>query len=160
MSSAVQDELAPQVRRGPTRPDLLREELLGDILAATARHRPEHPALIWGDRVIIYSELLAAGHLVAHALRRRGATTQRIIGLLLPRGADLLIVQAGISQSGAAWLPFDADTPPERVRTCLQSSNACGLVTCADWLPRFAGLSVPVWPAEELLADPGPDGAP
>jgi non-ribosomal peptide synthetase-like protein len=146
--------------RGPSRPDLLREEYLPDILTATAARRPEHPALIWGDRVITYSELSAASHLVAHALSRRGATAQRIIGLLLPRGADLLIAQAGISKSGAAWLPFDADTPPERVRTCLQSSNACGLVTCADWLPRFAGLSVPVWSAEELLADPGPDGAP
>ncbi len=146
----------PYVLRGPARPDLLRHECLADLLTASARRRPQHPALIWGERIVSYGELDASSAALAGALRQRGAGAGRIIGLFLPRGADLLIAQAGITKSGAAWLPFDAETPWERIRTCLQSANAIGLVTCREWLPRLAEIKLPVWPVEDLLADEKP----
>ena len=89
--------------------------------------------------------------MLTYELRRRGASAHRIIGLFLPRGADLLIAQAGISKSGSAWLPFDADMPRERVEACLVSADAWGLVTCRAWLPRLRDLAVPVWAVEDLL---------
>lgn len=148
--------------RGSSRPDLLREQCLPDILLATAKRRPEHPALVWGERVVAYRELNAKADAVANALKRRAAGAGRIAGLFMPRGADLLIAQAGISKSGAAWLPFDANTPHERVEVCLRSAGACGLVTCREWAPLLAKLSVPVWAAEDLLddgeSDPPPNG--
>src|SRR5208282_2031072 len=125
------------VLRGPARPDLLREESLADILAATARRRPHHPALIWGPRQVTYKELETAREKLAGALAQRGAAPGRILGLFLPRGADLLIAQAGITKSGAAWLPFDADTPLARVKICLESAQAAGLVTCREWRARL-----------------------
>ena len=142
----------PLALRGPHRPDLLREECLADILAATARRRPDHPALIWGSRTITYRELATDSAAVAAGLATRGLGPGRIAGLFLPRGAELLTAQAGITQSGAAWLPFDADTPLERVKTCLESAGAAGLVTTRDWLPRLTGLPVPVWAVEDLRA--------
>src|ERR1039457_789736 len=48
--------LRPAVLRGPARPDLLRDETLSEILAATARRSPQQPALIWGERVVSRSE--------------------------------------------------------------------------------------------------------
>ena len=142
------------VLRGPHHPDLLRNECLADILTATARRRPRHPALVWGARAVTYGELAADSAAIAAGLAARGLAPGRIAGLFLPRGADLLIAQAGITQSGAAWLPFDADTPLERVKTCLESAGAAGLVTTRDWLPRLAGLSLPVWAVEDLRAVP------
>jgi len=147
------DLCAPALLRGPQRPDLLREEILPDLLAAAARRHPEHPALVWGERMVNYGELNSAGAAVAGSLSRRGAAPGKILGLFLPRGADLLIAQAGITQSGAAWLPFDAETPLERVQACLQSAGAAGLVTCRAWLPRLQNISVPVWALEDLLAE-------
>ena len=140
----------PAVLRGPNRPDLLREESLADILTATARRLPQQPALIWGERVVSYGELDAASGIIGGALAQRGAAPGLIVGLFLPRGADLLIAQAGITKSGAAWLPFDADTPLERIKTCLQYADAVGLVTCREWLPRLQNFPVPVWPVEDL----------
>lgn len=142
----------PAVLRGAPRPDLLRQECLAEILAATAARRPEHPALIWQDSVVTYGELHTASNTIAGALIGKGATPGQVVGLFLPRGADLLIAQAGITRSGAAWLPFDAETPLERVRTCLHSAQAMGLVTCRAWLPRLAELNVPVWALEDLVA--------
>ena len=148
---------APCALRGPHRPDLLREECLADILAATARRRPEHPALIWGSRTITYRELAADSAAVGAGLAAHGLGPGRVAGLFLPRGVELLTAQAGITQSGVAWLPFDADTPLERVKTCLESAGAAGLVTMRDWLPRLTGLPVPVWAVEDLrTASPKP----
>ncbi len=146
------ESLRPAVLRGPDRPDLLREESLADILAATARKSPNHPALIWGERVVSYGELDAASNVIGGALAQFGAEPGRVVGLLLPRGADLLIAQAGITKSGAAWLPFDAEAPLERVAICLQSAKAIGIVTCREWLPRLKNLSIPVWEVEDLLS--------
>jgi non-ribosomal peptide synthetase-like protein len=150
--------LRPAVLRGPSRPDLLREETLGDILDATARRQPQQTALIWGDRAITYAELDAASTFIGGALVRRGAAPGLVLGLFLPRGADLLIAQAGITKSGAAWLPFDAEAPLERIALCLGAAKAVGLVTCRECLPRLKDLPVPVWAVEDLIEDPEDDG--
>jgi non-ribosomal peptide synthetase-like protein len=147
------------ILRGSHRPDLLRAECLPDLLAATARRQPEHPALIWDGRTVSYAELVATGETIAQALFRRQVAVGRIAGLWLPRGADLLMAQAGICLSGAAWLPFDAETPVDRIQTCLHAARAAGLVTCRAWLPRLAGLDVPVWAIEDLLEEPGEPAA-
>src|SRR5262245_51081998 len=141
------------ISRGPARPDLLREESLPEILRTTARRTPEHPAILWGDRVVSYAELDAASDAVARGLTARGAAPGQVVGLFLPRGADLLIAQAGISKSGAAWLPFDAEVPRERVEMCLEAAGARALVTCREWLPRLQNLPWPVWAIEDLADD-------
>ena len=140
------------ILRGPSRPDLLRDECLADILTATARNRPQHPALIWGKRIVTYGELTSAGNVIGGALAQRGAAAGQVVGLWMPRGADLLIAQAGIAMNGSAWLPFDAETPLKRIQACLESAKACGLVTCRQWLPGPKDLPTPSWSVEDLLA--------
>jgi non-ribosomal peptide synthetase-like protein len=137
--------------RGPARPDLLREERLGDILRATARRCPDHPALIWGDRIVTYAELDALSDAGAAELIARGAQGGAVVGLHLPRGADLLIAQAGIAKSGAAWLPLDATTPCQRVELCLRAAGAIGMVASRDSTANLAGSPVPVFAVEDLL---------
>jgi non-ribosomal peptide synthetase-like protein len=136
--------------RGPSRPDLLREECLGDILRATARRRPDHPALIWGDRVVTYRELDARSDAMAQELVARGAKAGAVIGLFMPRGADLLIAQAGIAKSGAAWLPLDAMTPIQRVEVCLRAAGAWGCITTS--VQNLAGVATCCWTFDEILA--------
>ena len=131
----------------------MRDETLAEILAATARRSPQSPALIWGECVVSYGELDATSDVIGAALAQRGAAPGLVVGLFLPRGADLLIAQAGITKSGAAWLPFDADTPTERIKTCLKDAGAIGLVTCREWLPRLQNFPVPVWAVEDLLRE-------
>lgn len=147
---------ALSVLRGLIRPDLLRNECLADILNATTLRTPGKPAIIWGERVVTYAELGALSDGVSGALVDRGAAAGRVIGLFMPRGADLLVAQAGITKSGAAWLPFDAETPVERIKICLQLADALGIVTSREWLPKLAELPVPAWSMEELLTNTAP----
>lgn len=150
------------ILRGPLRPDLLRAETLPDLLRATAGRLPGKTALIWRDRFISYGELLSSAEQVAAGLSRRQVRPGQVVGLWLPRGADLLIAQAGIALHGAAWLPFDADTPPERIANCLASAGAAGLVTRRADLKTLHGAGLRAWAYEDLLlaADQGPTGCP
>ena len=61
------------------------------------------------------------------------------MGLWLPRGLDLLVMQLAITKAGAAWLPFDADVPTDRIGVCLEDASAAGLVVHSDWASQLVG---------------------
>jgi non-ribosomal peptide synthetase-like protein len=139
------------ILRGEHRVEFLREEILPDILRHTADLFPEKTAFSAGLRHVNYAELWQSATAVGGALSALGAGPGATVGLLLPRGADLLIAQAGIAVSGAAWLPFDAEVPIERAAVCLEAAKSCGVVTVRAWRQKFASLPVPVWCVEDLL---------
>lgn len=140
------------ILRGPSRPDLLRTETLADLLRATATRLPGKTALIWQERYVSYGELLRLGLQVAGGLHAHGLRPGQVVGLWLPRGADLLIAQAGVALHGAAWLPFDAETPLERIATCLGAAQARGILTNRELAPRIRALGWVAWAYEDLLA--------
>ncbi len=140
------------VLRGPHRPDFLNNETLPDLLEATAARVPDKTALIFADRSLSYAELNAAADRVASSLLAQGVSSGQIVGLWLPRGIDLLLAQAGIGKAGAAWLPFDADTPMARIDVCLDDAQSPGLLTCRALLPLLQGFARPLWVLEDLLS--------
>lgn len=146
------------ILRGLPRPDLLLPETLADLLRTTAKRIPGKTALIWQDRFVSYGELLRLGESVASGLHARGLRPGQVAGLWLPRGADLLIAQAGVALRGAAWLPFDAETPLDRIATCLAAAQAAGIVTTRAFLPRFHELGLVAWAYEDLVATPPTTG--
>jgi len=114
---------------GPARPDLLAEETLADLFAATARRHPDAIALIHAERSLTYGELDRRAEDVASHLRLRGAGPGKIVGLWMPRGIDQLVAQLAIAKAGAAWLPMDGEVPADRVQVCLDDAQAVGLVS-------------------------------
>ncbi len=134
--------------QGPHLPELIRTEVLADLLEATAARLPDQVALMFGDQQLTYRALNARADQVASGLIDAGVRPGHIVGLWLPRGIDLLVMQAGIAKAGAAWLPFDADTPADRIAVCLDDAQAIGLVTCAAFASRVADRQV--WTAEAL----------
>jgi non-ribosomal peptide synthetase-like protein len=144
----------PEVLYGPDRPDLLRDEILADLLEASARRAPDQVALISGERQLSYRELDRQATLACARLIAGGVRPGQILGLWLPRGIELLVMQAAIAKAGAAWLPVDEDTPVERLQVCLEDAQAAGVVSCTAFAPRLAGLAQPVFTAERLLAAP------
>ena len=117
----------PPILHGPAEPDLLRNEILADIFEATATRTPSTLALIFGERQVTYGELNTLADAAAHRLIEAGVRPGDMAGLWLPRGIELLL-QLAIAKTGAAWLPFDADTPPERIAICLEDASAVALL--------------------------------
>lgn len=147
------------VLRGPERPDLLRHEVLADIFEATACAHPGQIALIEGQgeqvRQRSYAELEADASRAAHRLIEAGIRPGDMVGLWLPRGIALLTLQLAIAKAGAAWLPFDADTPAERIAVCLEDASARVLLVSglqAQAMQGRGGISARILTDAELLA--------
>ena len=150
------DSVTAGVVFGPPQLQFIRDETLADILEATAARLPHKVALMFGERSLTYQQLEQQAAQAASSLIAAGVRPGQIVGLWLQRGTDLLVMQAGIAKAGAAWLPFDADTPVERISACLADADTAGIVTCAEWAPRLADTHPPVWTAENLRIPSGP----
>jgi non-ribosomal peptide synthetase-like protein len=118
-----------RVLRGADRPDLIRNELLCEIFAASVRARPQATALITAGGRLTYAELDQRAEALARGLIRQGIGPGRVVGLWLPRGCELLIGQLAIAKTGAAWLPFDAAAPIDRIAICLEDAKASALLS-------------------------------
>jgi len=141
-----------EVLYGPIQPELLRNEVLADLLEATVRRDPHQVALIDGERQLSYGELDRQANVVASRLIEAGVGPGQIVGLWMPRGLELLVMQAGIAKTGAAWLPLDQDTPLERLQICMEDAQAVGVLSSASNAPALQAVGLTAWAAEVLLA--------
>ena len=151
MPSAYSFDTNVSILIGPVQSELIRNETLADIFEATANVLPQQTALIFGTRKLSYSELNELSDSAASRLIEDGVRPGQIVGLWLPRGIELLVMQLAIAKSGAAWLPFDADTPADRIIICLNDANAAGLVTCEALMQALHHPLPKYWRAEALL---------
>lgn len=114
---------------GPNLRELLRDECLADIFRTTVRRQPMSIALEDAHGALTYQDLLTRAEGVAAGLRAAGVGPGHCVGLWLSRGRNLLIGQVGIVLSGAAWLPFDAAVPPDRLATCMRDAHGTIVLT-------------------------------
>lgn len=148
------------VLRGRKDPSLQRDELLPDVVSDSARMRPDHAAIIFGDSRCSYAELEARADRIARALRARGAGPGRFVGLWMTRSLDLHVALLGILKCGAAYIPFDAEAPPERIGECLADCASDLVVTDAVTAARLDAALAGKAVAFTALAGDGDGGAP
>ena len=119
--------------QGAERPDFLCDELLSEIFARTVAATPDAPAFRSPDGGLTYAEVDRRADAMARGLIAQGLKAREIAGLWMQRGFDLLVAQIAIAKTGAAWLPFDADAPADRVAVCLRDSGARLIVVDPDF---------------------------
>jgi non-ribosomal peptide synthetase-like protein len=127
------------VSRGAVLPELIGDEILPEIFAATVATHPDKKALVGPGRHLTYAELDREATAIARGLVGCGIGPGDVVGLWMSRGADLLVAQIAIAKTGAAWLPFDADAPIERIAVCLQDAEAKALLTSAVFANKTHG---------------------
>ena len=144
---------APMIH-GRSRPEHLRDETLVDIFHATACRLPEKIALalIGCAESLTYAELDRRSNRVAAALAARGVKPGDYVGLWFRRSLDLHVALLGILKAGAAYIPFDADAPSERVAACLADCGARLLLAHKELATETAALGVDVASIEAVLA--------
>jgi len=89
--------------------------LLHDSLAASARRRPDHPAVedLAGGSVT-YGALDALADRLRDRLARWGAASGDRVGFWLPKSIDSVASLFGILKAGAAYVPVDPGAPAWR----------------------------------------------
>ena len=142
---------------GGARPDLIRDETLADIFRATAARLPEKTALnlIGSSEALTYAELDRRSDAIAAALAARGVKRGEFVGLWFTRSLDLHVAMIGIAKSGAAFIPFDADAPADRISLSLADCGARFLVSHAALAVHTANVNgATVLDFHALLATP------
>ena len=136
---------APTLSRlmGPVRPEFRRDELLAELFAATVEAHPDAVCLRSGRFTHSYAEVDALATGIAHGLLHAGLRPGHVAGLWMARGPELLIAQIAIAKTGAAWLPFDADAPVERIATCLADAEASLLLSSEIFRAKTVGHAMP-----------------
>ncbi|MEN2396407.1 amino acid adenylation domain-containing protein [Pseudomonas sp. B22(2024)] len=112
-----------------------------DIVATLREHartQPDRPALRYGEQMFSYAELDALSDRVAGSLHQAGVEREQVIGLYLPRGAQMLIAMLACFKVGAAYLPLDPQQPPLRLAGIIDDAQPTLLLYVEGLQPDIA----------------------
>ncbi|KPM54432.1 hypothetical protein ACG83_18075 [Frankia sp. R43] len=101
-----------------------------------------------------------AGRL-AGVLRVLGVGVESRVGVVLPRGVDVVVVMVAVWKAGGVFVPVDAGAPAGRVNAILGEAGASVVVSVSALVGRLGGVAGPVvlvdepasWPV--VPTDPG-----
>jgi amino acid adenylation domain-containing protein len=113
------------------------------LFQAQVRRGPDATALVCGGGSVSYADLDARANRLARVLLEHGAGPERLVGMALPRGVDLIVALLAIVRTGAAYLPLDPTYPADRLALMLADAAPVVLLTVAEHADRF-GTGVPV----------------
>lgn len=103
---------------------------LVDILYETAARHPDAAAIDDGTVQLTYSELIADIESSVAWMAARGIGRGDRIGILMPSGSySLYVAILATLAAGAAYVPVDADDPPERAELVFGEAQVVGIIT-------------------------------
>ncbi|ALE76833.1 hypothetical protein FRP1_29010 (plasmid) [Pseudonocardia sp. EC080625-04] len=101
-----------------------------ELVEARVAETPDAVAVVCGDVSLLFTELNTRANRLARELVARGVGAESLVGLALPRSADLVVGMLGILKSGAGYLPIDPRYPSRRLDLVL--SQACPALVLTD----------------------------
>ncbi|MEA2663803.1 MAG: hypothetical protein QOI11_747 [Candidatus Eremiobacteraeota bacterium] len=136
-------------RAGATEAPFPAAATVHELVARQAALTPAAPAVAAPDGNLGYGELLAAASALTRRLRAAGIGPGDLVAVALPRSARLIVTLLGILRAGAAYVPLDANAPPERHRLVLADARCALVVT-----DRASRERVPAGTPVLVLDDP------
>src|SRR3954469_5354130 len=107
--------------------NLIQRVNVGDSLTRAAGARPDHPAVVDGNRSWTYRELNAWVNRIAHGLAARGYSTGDALGLASGNSAEFLAVYYACAKLGVVCVPINLGWRPDEVAYVLDHSRSRGL---------------------------------
>ncbi|WP_165968135.1 non-ribosomal peptide synthetase [Saccharopolyspora elongata] len=108
------------------------EVALPELFEAQVVRAPGATAVVCGGVSVTYGELNARANRLARCLVARGAGSESVVALALPRSVDMVVAVLAVLKAGAAYLPIDLDHPAERIRFMLDDIKPVLVVTAGD----------------------------
>ncbi|MER6312375.1 amino acid adenylation domain-containing protein [Streptomyces sp. NPDC001581] len=127
-----------------------------DAFEHAAALHPGLPAVIAGAETLDYAGLEERANRLARLLIGRGAGPETVVGLALPRTADLVVALLAVLKAGGAYLPLDLDYPADRLEFMVEDARPLCVLTTLDHAaaaPVVAGVETVVLDAPDTLAE-------
>ncbi|MQA07681.1 MAG: amino acid adenylation domain-containing protein [Pseudonocardiaceae bacterium] len=121
----------------------VQEATLPALFEQRVADRPDAIAVVDGPLQVSYARLDERANQLARLLARRGVGPESVVGVAVPRSAELVAVVLGVLKLGAAYLPLDLGHPGDRLSFMLGDSGARLLVATeseAQKVPELAGV--------------------
>jgi amino acid adenylation domain-containing protein len=122
-----------------------RRRTVCDLFDAQAAATPSAPALETPVVRLTYAELKARAERMTQALRQRGIGTGDLVAVVGNHDVDTFVALLAVLKAGAAYVPIDIASPPERLRHLFDDARP-GLVLAEaiafGRLPDNAGTCV------------------
>jgi amino acid adenylation domain-containing protein len=103
-----------------------------------AQRQPDHPAVIAGERTLSYAELFERATRIGRRLREAGVRPDQLVAVAMDKGWEQVAGALGVLESGAAYLPVDAELPAERFQHLLAHGEVRIALTQERLLPTLA----------------------
>lgn len=103
-----------------------------ELFEAQVDRTPDAVAVVFGDDRLSYAELDRRVNRLAHALLARGVGMESVVGICLPRSADLIVTSFAVLKAGGVVVPLDPELPPGRLAYMLADAEATALITLSD----------------------------
>ena len=106
------------------------EPSIADSITRQAWFAPASPAVYEEDtgRLLTYGTLNSHADRLARQLRTLGAARDRVVAIVLPRSADLVVAALATLRTGAAYAPFDPSMPVPRLIEMLEDLQPAAVV--------------------------------
>ncbi|MEU0086975.1 amino acid adenylation domain-containing protein [Streptomyces sp. NPDC006274] len=121
------------------------EETLPAMFARRLAERPDAVAVVDRSRSVTYERLDARANRIARLLAARGVGAGSVVGVAVPRCADMVAAVLAALKLGAAFLPLDLAHPADRLAYMIEDSRAAlvvGTESVAGKIPDVAGAGV------------------
>ncbi|MFD0000459.1 amino acid adenylation domain-containing protein, partial [Nocardia sp. NPDC127526] len=128
---------------------------LVDMFHRQAAATPDATAVIDGARSIAYRELSAHADRLAAALSTRGAGPESIVAVALPKSIELITAMLAILKAGAAYLPLDPASPPERLAYILADAAPALVIVDDSTSALVRAADTPVLHIDRIPSYPG-----
>lgn len=95
-----------------------------DAIESVARLSPCSTAIVWGETLISYQQLLVNVNVYVERLRHIGVKRGSVVALCLPRSPEYVKLLLALYKLGAVYLPLDPAHPSDRIDYMLSDSQA------------------------------------
>ncbi|HUS37271.1 MAG TPA: amino acid adenylation domain-containing protein [Verrucomicrobiae bacterium] len=134
-----------------------RDAAIDQLFEQQAANHPAKPAISFDNTVVTYGELNRRADQIAQFLIKRGVRSGDFVGVCLDRSPTLMAALIGILKAGAAFVPFDAKYPAQRLQYMFEDAGVRLLLTSAEQ-QHIAPASVEVALVEQAAGEGIDDG--
>lgn len=130
-----------------------RERMIHELFEQQVRRNPDAIAVADDRRGLTYAELNGRANQLARHLRGLGVGPDRLVGIFLSRGVDMVACLLAVLKAGGGYVPLDPNYPDERVTYMLQDSSPKVLLTEARLKDRLSDSKSAVLVIDEVCSE-------